>query len=212
MDQIIPNLSVDCCIFGYKESRLSTLLIKRRKQPELGRWSLPGSYAHMHEHVQDAAKRVLSELTGLTHLFVSPIGVFGDPNRYPVERVVSLLYCALINPDKFELKAGAHAEEVLWMPLDEIPSLPFDHTEMVETAKNWLKCEIWNKPILGHLLPEKFPLNTMQDLYEHLLDETIDNRNFRKKVINAGIVEKLDEKTQGGQQRPAVLYQVKTSE
>jgi len=209
MGEIIPNISIDCAIFGFNDGELKVLLIKRDKEPELGKWSLPGGYVYLDENMDSAASRSLRELTGISNLFLSQVGIFGNTNRYPVQRVISVLYCALVKPEQFELIAGSHAKKVKWFPVQGMRSLPFDHNEMVATSLEWLKDEMWRKPIFINLLPEKFPLNSMQDLYQTFLQESIDNRNFRKKVISQGLVERLEEKTKGGKQRPAFLYRLK---
>lgn len=206
-DQYLENLSVDCTIFGYTNGKLQILLIKRDKEPGKDQWSLPGSYVNYNETTTDAAKRVLNELTGIHDIYLSQVSVFDHPDRYAT-RVVSIVYCALIKSDLFELLAGSHAKEVKWHTVEKLRKLPFDHNQMVETSLSWLKEEMWRKPIMVNLLPEKFPLNQMQDLYQFISNISIDNRNFRKKVINQGLVVKLNEKTTGGQQRPAFLYKL----
>ncbi len=205
----LENLSVDCALFGFEEGVLKILLIKRDKQPALGEWSLPGGYIYTDEDISDSANRVLMELTGIKDLFLSQIKVFGSPDRYPAHRVVSTLYGALIKPEQFELITGSHAKEAKWFDIKSIKNLPFDHNLMVNTALSWLQEAIWHEPILKNLLPEKFPLNQMQELFEVILQQAFDNRNFRKKIINQELVIKLNEKTKGGQQRPAFLYKLK---
>ncbi len=209
MSEIIPNLSIDVALFGFIKNELKVLLIKRDKEPEIDQWSLPGGYVFMDEDLNDAAKRRLEELTGIKNLYLSQVEIFGNTDRYPPKRVVSVLFCALIKPEQFELIAGSHAKQAKWFTVNEIIPLPFDHNKMIETARQWFNDELWRKPIFINLLPEKFPLNLMMNLFNEFLGENIDNRNFRKKVINQGLVEKLDEKTQGGIQRPAFLYKLK---
>ncbi len=209
MSEKIINISVDCAIFGFEEGQLKALLIKRDKEPEKDSWSLPGSYVYLTETVDNAAKRILNELTGIHDIFLSQISVFGEVERYPTHRVISILYCALVKPAMFKLIAGSHAKEVNWFEVNSLDTLPFDHQQMIDTAIKWLQEEMWRKPILVNLLPEKFPLNQMQELYQAILQQPIDNRNFRKKVINQDLVERLNEKTKGGQQRPAYLYKLK---
>ncbi|MCU4162768.1 NUDIX hydrolase [Carboxylicivirga caseinilyticus] len=211
MGEKIINLSVDCAIFGYEDGKLKSLLIKRDKEPALNQWSLPGSYVYLEETIDEAAKRILFELTGIKEVYLTQVKVFGELDRYPDRRIVSILYCALIKPELFELMAGSHAKEVNWFETDQIGELPFDHNKMINKSLSWLKEEIWRKPILHNLLPEKFPLNQLQELYQTILQEEIDNRNFRKKVINMGLVEKLQEKTKGGQQRPAFFYRLRNT-
>lgn len=209
MGTIIPNISIDCVLFGFEAGELKVLLIKRDKGPEFDQWSLPGGYVFMDENIDHAADRILKELTGISNLFLSQVGLFGETNRYPVQRVISIVYCALVKPEQFDLIAGSHAKKVKWSSVMNVKKLPFDHNAMIEDSLNWLKDEIWRKPILINLLPEKFPLNQLHDLFQAFLHETIDNRNFRKKVISQGLVERLDEKTTGGKQRPAYLYRLK---
>jgi len=209
MEEIIPNVSIDVALFGFQNNELQVILIKRDKEPERDKWSLPGGYVYMNENIKDAAKRKLKELTGITNLYLSQVELFGNTNRYPSRRVISVLFCALIKPAQFKLIAGSHAKKVKWFTVSTLKKLPFDHNNMIQTAMNWFKDEMWRKPIFINLLPEKFPLNQMQSLFAEFLEEKIDNRNFRKKVITQNLVERLDEKTQGGQQRPAFLYKLK---
>ncbi len=209
MEEIIPNVSIDVALFGFQNNELQVILIKRDKEPERDKWSLAGGYVYMNENIKDAAKRKLKELTGITNLYLSQVELFGNTNRYPSRRVISVLFCALIKPAQFKLIAGSHAKKVKWFTVSTLKKLPFDHNNMIQTAMNWFKDEMWRKPIFINLLPEKFPLNQMQSLFAEFLEEKIDNRNFRKKVITQNLVERLDEKTQGGQQRPAFLYKLK---
>ncbi len=209
MNKIIPNLSIDVALFGFNENELQVLLIKRDKEPEKNKWSLPGGYVYMNENMIDAAKRTLEELTGIANLYLSQVELFGATNRYPGKRVVSVLYCALISPDQFDLIAGSHAKQAKWFAVNKGLNLPFDHNQMIETSMRWFNEELWRKPIFANLLPEKFPLNQMLNLFNEFLGEDMDNRNFRKKVISQDLVEKLEEKTQGGVQRPAFLYRLK---
>ncbi len=209
MSEIIPNLSIDVALFGFVENELQVLLIKRDKNPEKNRWSLPGGYVFMDEDITVAAKRILEELTGISDLFLSQVELFGSKTRYPGKRVVSVLYCALISPEKFKLIAGSHAQKVSWFAVNKEMELPFDHNEMIKSAMRWFNEELWRKPIFANLLPEKFPLNQMLNLFNEFLGEKMDNRNFRKKVISQDLVVKLDEKTKGGVQRPAHLYKLR---
>lgn len=206
MNQIVPNLSVDCAVFGFDQGTLKVLLIRRDKEPAFDSWSLPGGFIYLDEHLNDAANRLLLELTGMNNLFLFQISVFGNVNRYPGDRVLSTLYCSLVSPEIFELIAGSHAKEVAWFPIENLPTLPFDHPEMVQTSLKWLRKDIWDEPIAYNLLPEKFPLNQLHYLYEAIMGIKIDNRNFRKKVLSQNLIVQLNEKTIGGVQRPAYLY------
>lgn len=209
MSEIIPNLSIDVALFGFLKNEIKVLLIKRDKEPDIDKWSLPGGYVFMDENIEHAAKRKLQELTGITNLYLSQVALFGNTNRYPSKRVVSVLFCALIRPEQFHLIVGSHAKKAKWFSVNKIGKLPFDHNKMIEKARQWFTDELWRKPIFINLLPEKFPLNQMMNLFNEFLGEDMDNRNFRKKVINQGLVVKLEEKTIGGIQRPAFLYKVR---
>lgn len=142
----------------------------------------------------------------MENLYLSQIAVFGDVNRYPASRVLSTLYCALVQPEVFSLIAGSHAREVTWMPVELLPNMPFDHDDMVQISLKWLRKDIWDEPIANNLLPEKFPLNQLHYLYEAIMGVKIDNRNFRKKILSRNLIVQLNEKTKGGVQRPAYLY------
>lgn len=206
MRHTLPNLSIDVALFGFIDHELKVLLINRDKEPEKNKWSLPGGLVYLDESTDDAAKRKLEELTGIGKLYLSQVGFFGAVDRYPGERIASILYCALIRPEQYQLIAGSHAKEAQWFAVCKIQQLPFDHNEMIQRAMDWIKDELWRKPIFINLLPEKFPLNQMMNLFSEFLDEEQDNRNFRKKVISQGLVERLEERTSGGVQRPAHLY------
>lgn len=206
MREILLNMSVDCAVFGFDEGELKILLIRRDKEPAFDSWSLPGGNIYLDEDLDDAAKRLLRELTGMTNLYLTQIRVFGGINRYPGQRILSTLYCALVSSDVFQLIAGSHAKEVSWFPVESLPVLPFDHPLMIETSLAWLRKDIWDEPIVNNLLPEKFPLNQLHFLYEAIMGIKIDNRNFRKKILNQNLIFPLNEKTKGGVQRPANLY------
>lgn len=208
MKERINHLSVDCCIFGYSEKGLNLLLIKRNKEPEKGRWCFPGGYVNQNEDIDDSAGRLLYSLTGIKDVFMTQVKAFGSVDRYPDVRVISILYCAILRPEYFNLIAGNYAKEAEWFDLNEIEAMPFDHDLMLSEALMWLKDQIVKGKQLQYLLPQKFPLNLMQEIYERLLNKNYDNRNFRKKMVDDGVVIRLDEKTKGGRQRPAFLYKL----
>src|SRR6195952_318525 len=200
-------LAVDCIIFGFDGEVLKLLLIKRGFQPEKGNWSLMGGFVQDDESLDQAANRILKQLTGLEGVYLEQLYTFGDPQRDPMERTVSVAYFALIDIHKYEtqLSADYHAE---WFPLKRVPKLIFDQQEMVETAKKRIRYKAALHPILFELLPSKFTLPQLQILYESVFNTTIDKRNFSKRVLATGLLIKLADKDKAGSKRGAYYYQL----
>jgi 8-oxo-dGTP diphosphatase len=188
-------VAVDCIIFGYDivEKEIKLLLIKRSFEPAKGKWSLAGGFVNPDESLDAAASRVLYSLTGLTNVYLKQLYSYGEPGRDPEARVISAAYWSLIKIKDIDKKLsdqnGAH-----WQSLKKLPQLIFDHRSMVDKALNELQTQIKIKPVGFELLPEKFTLVQLLDLYEAIYQRTIDKRNFRKKIISMDILEKLDEK------------------
>lgn len=198
-------VSVDCVIFGICDGRLNILLIRRRMMPGKDKWSLMGGFVGEGESLDSAAKRILHQLTGLSDVYMEQVGAFGSIDRDPGARVISVAYCALINFDEHDRK---RAEEncARWVPLEEMPQLFFDHPQMVEKALGWLRRKFGSEPICFNLLPEFFTLTQLQSLYESVLGEAIDKRNFRKRVAETDCIEKTDMIDKNSSRRGAVLY------
>lgn len=174
-------VAVDCVIFGINDGRLCLLLTKRSFAPEKGKWSLMGGFVCEDESVDAAAQRVLTDLTGLKDVYMWQVGAFGEVDRDPGERVISVAYGALINIDECVLgQTSSHNGS--WIPLDELPPLGFDHPQMIEKARNLVKLKFATEPVAFNLLPAFFTLSQLQSLYETVFDEEIDKRNFRKRV------------------------------
>lgn len=199
------TLAVDCIIFGFNDNRLELLLIHRGFEPNLGQWSLMGGFVKNDENLDDAANRVLKNLSGLESVYMEQVKAFGDVNRDPNERVVSTAYSALILKKEYndELIKKHNAE---WFPVDNLPELIFDHEEMVAAAMRRLKRRVRVAPIGFKLLPEKFTLTQLQSLYEAILDETLDKRNFRKKTNQMDFLVRTSEKDRFTSKRGAYLY------
>lgn len=201
-------VSVDCVIFGLNHGRLSILLARRRFEPEMGRWSLMGGFVRADESVDDAAKRVLYELTGLENVYMHQVGTFGAVDRDPGARVISVAYCALINFDDHDrLRVADHGAQ--WIELDSIPTLGFDHGDMVESALRFIRRRLSNSPIAFSLLPKYFTLTQLQQLHEAVLGEEIDKRNFRKRVADDPCIVKTDLIDKESSRRGAALYMYK---
>ena len=197
--------AVDCIIFGFSGGELSLLLLKRRFEPGKGEWSLMGGFVQENEHMDDAAKRVLAELTGLTDVFMEQVGTFGQIERDPGERVISTAYYALINIKEYDRQL-VEEHNAHWININEIPDLLFDHEEMVSMARKAMKLQAAIRPICFHLLPEHFTLTQLQNLYEAITGDPVDKRNFRKRVAELGYVEKTKFIDKMTSRRGAALY------
>ena len=198
-------VSVDCIIFGFDEGELKLLLLKRNFAPAMGEWSLMGGFVQEYESVDDAAKRDLNELTGLENVYMQQVGTFGNIDRDPGERVISIAYYALINVDEYDREL-VQQHNAYWIKLDELPNLIFDHPDMIAKARELMKQQASVNPIGFNLLPELFTLTQLQNLYEAIYGEQMDKRNFRKRVATMDFIEKTDLIDKTGSKRGAYLY------
>ena len=198
-------VSVDCIIFGFDESKLKILIGKRQMDPGRGEWSLYGGFVSSEESVDDAAARTLYELTGLRNLFMRQVGAFGNVDRDPGERVVSIAYYALINvkdyDDELRLSHG-----VKWVDINEIPQLYSDHNEMVRKARKMMQQKLAHEPVGFRLLPALFTLTQLQRLYEAVNGAELDKRNFRKRIKDMDFIEKTELMDKTSSKRGAYLY------
>jgi 8-oxo-dGTP diphosphatase len=198
-------VAVDCIIFGFDGSHLKALLIKRAFEPEKGKWSLMGGFVHKNENAEKAAARVLYDLTGMKDIYMEQLHTFSDVGRDSAGRVVSIAYFALINIADYNEKLQQE-HEAKWFPLDKVPPLIFDHKKMVTTAKEMLRQKVANHPIGFELLPQKFTLPQLQSLYEAIYESPFDKRNFTKKMLSLGILNKLNEKEKESSRKGAFYY------
>jgi ADP-ribose pyrophosphatase YjhB (NUDIX family) len=200
-------VAVDCIIFGYdiSEKVIKLLLVKRSFEPAMGKWSLAGGFIDADESLDEAANRILFKLTGLRNVFLEQSFTYGNINRDPGARVISTSYFSLIKIQDIDKNAqqtnGAH-----WRSITELPELIFDHGEMVARALEELRCQIKVKPVGFELLPEKFTLVQLQDLYEAIYQRNIDKRNFRKKILSMNLLQKFDEKEKTTSKKGAYYY------
>ena len=206
LKEIIRNLSIDCVIFGFEKSDLEILLIKRAISPQKGEWALPGGFIKKNELIENATKRILKETTGLDNIYLEEVAVFDKIDRFPVRRVFSIGHFALISPENYRLSTGVDTIEVKWFSLNKLPALPFDHANIIDVALSKLRSRIKYKPIGFELLPTKFTLPQLQNLYEVVAGKKLDKRNFRKKIMKMGLIEKLKEKDINNKKRAAFLY------
>ena len=198
-------VGIDCIIFGFDKGQLSLLLLQRNFEPAKGQWSLMGGFVQEDESADDAAKRVLYELTGLKDVYMEHIGAFGEIHRDPGERVISLAYYALVNINEYDRELVQH-HNAHWVNVEELPDLIFDHNQMVEKARTAMKEKASTAPIGFNLLPELFTLTQLQSLYEAIYGEAMDKRNFRKRIADMGFIEKTDKIDKIGSKRGASLY------
>ena len=198
-------LSVDCIIFGFDEGKLKILIGRRKMDPGRGEWSLYGGFVASDESVDDAATRTLYELTGLRNLYMRQVGAFGNVDRDPGERVVSVAYYALINVKDYddELRREHGVE---WIDINEIPQLYSDHNEMVNKARKMMQQKLANEPVGFRLLPSLFTLTQLQKLYEAVNGEELDKRNFRKRIKEMDFIEKTELIDKTSSRRGAHLY------
>jgi 8-oxo-dGTP diphosphatase len=201
-----PAVTVDCVVFGFDEADLKLLLIKRKLDPFKGRWALPGGFIKMEDSLEQAARRELADETGITQLYLEQLYTFGEPERDPRERIISVAYYALVKLADHTVRAASDALEVAWFPVAELPKLAFDHEKIVDTALKRLKAKVRYEPIGFGLLPEKFTLGELQRLYETALEQPVDKRNFRKKILGMDLLEALDEYQQDVAHRAAQYY------
>jgi hypothetical protein len=216
-----PHISIDCVILGFDPKELKVLLIEREQIDGLShkghKLKLPGSLIYKNEDLESSAYRTLHELTGLRNIFLNQFAVFGDPNRLSpsddlawlrktshrpeIDRVVTIAYYSLI-----KLTESKRTPATIWHPVKKLPELIFDHNQIVKKALDILRNEIRTKPLCFELLPKKFTIRQMQDVYEAILDESFDSRNFRKKIKPLRFLVPLQEKEKDVNHKPAQLY------
>ena len=198
-------VSVDCIIFGFDEGKLRILIGKRQMDPGRGEWSLYGGFVRSDESIDDAANRVLYDLTGLRNLYMRQVGAFGSVDRDPGERVISIAYYALINVKDYEDRLRKE-HRVEWVNIDDIPQLYSDHNEMVRKALKLMRQKIKTEPIGFQLLPSLFTLTQLQRLYEAIYGQELDKRNFRKRIKEMDFIEKTELIDKKCSKRGASLY------
>ena len=200
-----PAVTTDCVVFAFDGRRLKVLLIERGIQPFKGMHALPGGFVRLNESVDECAVRELREETGLLVERLEQFHTFGAVGRDPRERVITVAYFALVKPER--VSGGDDAAAAAWFALDELPSLAFDHREIVDAALTCLREDIHFHPIGFELLPEIFTLTDLQRLYEAVLGVSFDRRNFDRKILKSGLVIRVDgQMAHGNGGRPAAVY------
>jgi len=202
------TITVDCAVFGFQHNELKVLLVKRSIEPFKGYWMLPGGIMDEGSTLEDSVNQVLYGLTGINNVHQEQVKCYSAVDRHPVKRVVTLCFYALINPKNHSVIPKNYVSEVEWFPINDIPALGFDHQYLVKDALETLKENLNRNLIFCELLPEKFTLKELQDLYEGILNESLDRRNFRKRMLQLNLLESTKEKKKGIKGGPE-LYRMK---
>lgn len=199
-----PSVTTDCVIFGFDGVKLKVLLVERGMAPYKGRWAFPGGFLNMDESAEEGALRELKEETGLEGAYIRQFYTFSAPQRDPRERVITIAYYALVRMQ--EVKGGDDASDARWFALDEVPPLAFDHDQILRKAEKTLRQQIHFEPVGFELLPEKFTVKQLQNLYEAILDMRFDRRNFYNKMRRLGMLELTGDTANPSQRREANLF------
>jgi 8-oxo-dGTP diphosphatase len=205
-ENIIEALSIDCVIFGFKDGRLDILLVKHAEGICAGKWALPGGWITYGESVDDAAKRYLKSLTGISDIYLEQLKAFGEPNRFPEKRVVTLAFYALVNEESYSLIPGFTASDAQWFNVHDVPDLIYDHNQILDFGYKHLKHKVRHEPVGFNLLPAKFSLLQLQELYEAILETKLDKSNFRRKLGKMKLLINCKEKQKDVSHRAAALY------
>ena len=204
-----PAVTVDIAVFSLVEADLKVLLVRRKYEPFANVWALPGGFIELDESLEASAARELAEETGVTDVYIEQLYTFGRPDRDPRARVITVAYFALVPRDVIEHQAGDDAAETGWFSIFDLPPLAFDHAEILDYALTRLRYKLEYTSVGFELLPDVFTLTELQKAYEIILGEKLDKRNFRRKILSAGILEEIGRKKKSGEGRPAKLYQYK---
>jgi len=200
-----PAVTVDVVIFTLREGDLQVLLVRRKAPPFQGMWAIPGGFIRLDESLEEAALRELEEETGVRDVYLEQLYTFGDPDRDPRGRVITVAYFALVPADAVCPRAGDDAAEARWWSMYDLPPLAFDHEKILAYALQRLRYKLEYTAVGFELLPETFTLSELQAAYEVILGEKLDKRNFRRKILSAGILEETGG-YRTGEGRPAKLY------
>lgn len=201
-----PSATVDIIIFALKDNDLKVLLIKRNIEPFKNMWAIPGGFVRINESLEEAAKRELEEEAGVKNVYLEQLYTFGDINRDPRGRVITVAYFALINSEKIKLEAKTDVSEAKWFSLNSLPKLAFDHEKILQYAIKRLRWKFEYTTVAFSLLPKTFTLTQLQKIYEIVFSKKFDKRNFRKKILSLNLIEKTREKKKDVSHRPPRLY------
>jgi 8-oxo-dGTP diphosphatase len=195
-------------LFAYQDGKLTVLLIRRTHDPFGGKWALPGGFVGEQEDLYDAAARELQEETNVSNVYLEQLFTFGQPDRDPRARVITVAYFALLSADEVaeqRIRSGSDAGEARWWSIYDLPELAFDHERILDYALQRLRWKLEWTALGFLLLPKEFTLSELQRVYETVLSEDLDKRNFRRKILSAGVLEETGN-MRAGDHRPAKLY------
>jgi 8-oxo-dGTP diphosphatase len=207
-----PSVTVDLAIFTVNNDKLKVMLIKRAEQPFQSAWSMPGGFLLQNESLEEAAHRVLREKTGVENVYMEQLYTFGDPKRDPRSRVITVAYFALIPWKTLDQPESPKVADLNWASVDQLPKLAFDHKEILHYAVKRLRAKASYSNIVYGLMPKHFRLSELQSMYEIIINDKLDKRNFRKQMLATGLLEETGKKDTSGAHRPAMLYQFKKME
>lgn len=206
-----PAVTTDIVIFTIRDQLLNVLLVKRKNAPFKGKWALPGGFVDIDEDLEACAQRELAEETGVEGVYLEQLYTFGKPKRDPRERVVSVAYFALIPSAKLQLRAATDAQAVDWFAINNLPKLAFDHLEILSMAHQRLVAKLDYSTIAFQFMAKEFTLSELQKVYETILQQELDKRNFRKWILTTKSIEETGREQREGPHRPAKLYRIKNS-
>lgn len=204
-----PAVTTDIVIFTIRQDELKVLLINRGLPPYQGMWALPGGFINLDESLEEGARRELKEETGVSDVYLEQLYTFGEPDRDPRERVITVAWYALVPTDEIDIKAGSDAEGVSWIGMQDLPELAFDHLDILDMAYERLSAKLDYSTIAFQFMPREFTLSELQHVYEVILREPMDKRNFRKRILGLDLIEETGKDRRDGAHRPAKLYRVK---
>lgn len=191
------TITVDCAVFGFQDGEVKLLLVKRSIEPFKNYWLLPGGIMGQGQTLEESVNNVLFNLTGIQNIHQEQVKMYSQVDRHPVKRVVTVCYYALVKPENHQVIAKSYVSDIMWCSLNDLPDLGFDHRVLVNDAWNKLKENLHQHLSFGELLPEKFTLKELQELFESILGEQLDRRNFRKKMVQMNLLVATNEKKAG---------------
>lgn len=201
--------TIDCVVYSFNDGNLQVLLTERNEYPYKDWWALPGFFVDKQEEMEDAVKRISYELTGLKDIFMEQLGAFAGVKRHPQGRILTVAYSTIVKYEDVKSKIKPvtdYMRQAKWFSVKELPELAFDHNTIIEKSLLKLKSSLHYSTAVYELLPEKFTLTQLQQVYEAILNKPLDKRNFRKKIANAGFLKELAEVQKGVSYRAARLY------
>ena len=204
---VMNAITIDCVIFGFDKGSLEVLLIEHAEGIRKGEWGLPGGWIHENESIDNAAHRLLADLTGLDNIYLEQLKAFGEPDRFPLGRVITIGYYALVKREDYNIRAGFTASDAKWYKIADVPNLIYDHNQILNYSLTNLQTRVKQAPIGFNLLPEKFTLLELMQLYEEILGVEMDKSNFRRKILRMKLLVALGEKQKEVSHRAAELYE-----